>query len=67
MGELARRNVFAQGLAECTVHEDEVLRNIGLRPLSGRVTRTLNISMFPASHAVPLFQEPRCRATNGTA
>jgi hypothetical protein len=31
-GELARRNVFAQGLAECTIREDEVLRSMGLRP-----------------------------------
>src|SRR4029453_102985 len=31
-GELARRNVFAQGLAECTMREDEVLRSMGLRP-----------------------------------
>jgi hypothetical protein len=30
-GELARRNVFAQGLAECTMCEDEVLRSMGLR------------------------------------
>jgi hypothetical protein len=25
-------------------------------PVSGRVTRALNISMFPTSHAVPVFQ-----------